>query len=119
MVTSGLLDTALWIHHLRFTLRQQACHFFQYSIQELVFGNGFYHFPFAEDHASSLAASQSHISIARFAWTIDDTAHDRNMNGSLNLGEPLLYFISNLDDIDFNASTRGTRDKGNATITQL
>jgi len=49
--------------------------------------------------------------------TIDDTAHDRNMNGSLNFGEPLLYFISNLDDIDFDASTRGTGDKGNATIT--
>src|SRR5437667_5781317 len=110
MVASSLLDSALWIYQLCFAFRQQARHFFQNSIQELVFGNSFYYFTFAEDYPSPLAASQSHIGIPRFSRAIDDATHDCNMNGSLDFGEPLLYFIGNLNDIDFDASTRGAGD---------
>ena len=117
MVASSFLDPALWIYQLCFAFRQQARHFFQNSIQELVFRNGLYHFTFAEDYPSTFAASQAYIGIPRFSGAIDDTAHDCDMNGSLDFGKPLLYFIGNLDDIDLDASTRGAGDKRDTTIT--
>jgi hypothetical protein len=62
--TGGFLDTAFWIDQLRFALRQQARHFFEHRVEELIFGYGFDHFTFAEDYATPLAAGKSHVGVA-------------------------------------------------------
>src|SRR6266571_7765846 len=117
--TRGFLDTAFGIDEFRFAFWKQAGHFFEDGVEELIFGDGFDDFAFAEDDAAAFAASQPDIGIAGFAGAVDDAAHDGDVDGSLHFGEALLDLVGDAYDIDLDTATGWAGDKGDTAIAQF
>src|SRR5207248_3254888 len=101
----GLPDAAFGIDEFRFAFWKQARYLFEHGIEELIFGDGFDDFAFAEDDATAFAACQPDIGVAGFAGAVDDAAHDSNVDGSLHFGEAFLDLVGDADDIDLNTAT--------------
>src|SRR5205823_10362608 len=115
----SFLDTAFGIDEFRFAFRKQARHFFEDGIEELIFGDGFDDFAFAEDDATAFAACQPDIGVAGFAGAVDDAAHDGDVDGGLYFGETFLDFVGDAYDIDLDTATGWAGDKGDAAIAQF
>src|SRR6266849_5728956 len=57
--------------------------------------------------------------VERFAGTVDDAAHDGDVDGGLHFGETTLDFVGDLDDVDFDAAAGWARDEGDAAVAQF
>jgi hypothetical protein len=55
--------------------------------------------------AALSASGDSEVGFASFAWSIHDTAHDRDLDGNVQARERFLRSGSNVNDIDFGTST--------------
>src|SRR5579884_477774 len=118
-MADGFFDAAFGVDELCFVFWEQAGNLFQHGIQELIFGDGFDDFAFAEDDAAPFAAGEADIGVAGFAGAVHDAAHDGDVDGRLHLCKTALNLVGDLDNVDFDAPAGGAGDKGDAAIAQF
>src|SRR5690606_19764160 len=83
----------------------------QQRVDHLLFRHHPDHLAFYEQMPSPPPGGDADVSLAGFAGTVDDTTHDRHLDGEALGFESFLRLGGDLDDIDLGPATRRTGDE--------